>query len=352
MNSKRINILITGLGGGSHGVEILKALKLSNLPYYFIGTDINKFSYGFSLVNKSYVVPRADHPKYIKVLVHICKENNVDVLFHGSEFVLKVISKNRKVFQDLGIFLPINSPELIDLCMDKYETMKLLKKEKINIPKTFLISSIKDVENIDIYPVVCKPHIGGGGSNNVFIAQNNKELRLISEYLLGYLDSFIFQEYIGTVDSEYTVGVLTDLKGKIIDSIAVKRYILSTLSNRVKVLNKSGRKELGKILAVSSGISQGEIGRFREVTKYCEKIALCINARGPINFQCRVFNKKVYIFEINPRFSGTTSLRAMMGFNEPDILIRKYVLGQNINRVSYKEGVILRGLKEILVRKA
>ena len=34
------------------------------------------------------------------------------------------------------------------------------------------------------------------------------------------------------------------------------------------------------------------------------------------------------MFEINPRFSGTTSLRAMVGYNEPDVLIRHHVLGE------------------------
>lgn len=351
MKPNRINVLITGLGGGSHGMQILKALKFSNLPYYFIGTDITKLSYGLSLVNKSYIVPPADHPEYIESLIDISKQNNVKALFHGSEPELKVISNNRKAFEDLGVFLPINSPELIDLCMNKYETMKFLQSKKLNVPETFLISSVEDVEDVDVYPAVCKPHIGGGGSKNVFIVQDNKELRLISGYLLRYLGSFVVQEYIGSPDSEYTVGVLADLKGNIIASIGVKRYVFFPLSNRIQMINKTDRKELGEILVISSGISQGEIGNFKELTEYCEEVALVIGAKGPINFQCRVFNRKVYIFEINPRFSGTTSLRAMAGFNEPDILIRKYILKEKIDKITYKEGIILRGLEEKFVEK-
>ena len=54
--------------------------------------------------------------------------------------------------------------------------------------------------------------------------------------------------------------------------------------------------------------------------------------------------------EINPRFSGTTSLRAMVGFNEPDVLIRKHVLGETIEpSFDYREGVIMRGLEETFI---
>jgi len=59
---------------------------------------------------------------------------------------------------------------------------------------------------------------------------------------------------------------------------------------------------------------------------------------------------KVKVFEINPRFSGTTSLRAMVGYNEPDILIRKHIYGETINQdFDYDEVLIIRSLHEQIV---
>jgi len=49
-----------------------------------------------------------------------------------------------------------------------------------------------------------------------------------------------------------------------------------------------------------------------------------------VNVQCRLVDGEVVVFEINPRFSGTTSLRAMVGYNEPDVLFRHHVLGEPI----------------------
>ena len=42
----------------------------------------------------------------------------------------------------------------------------------------------------------------------------------------------------------------------------------------------------------------------------------------------------------------------MVGFNEPDIMIRKHLLKENINTdFDYKEGYILRGLEEQYIEK-
>jgi carbamoyl-phosphate synthase large subunit len=56
------------------------------------------------------------------------------------------------------------------------------------------------------------------------------------------------------------------------------------------------------------------------------------------------------VFEINPRFSGTTSIRAMVGYNEPDVLIRRHLLGEDVEtRFPYGRGLVLRSLTETLI---
>ncbi|MCU0650086.1 MAG: ATP-grasp domain-containing protein, partial [Gemmatimonadaceae bacterium] len=111
-----------------------------------------------------------------------------------------------------------------------------------------------------------------------------------------------------------------------------------------------GRTALGDTLVISSGVSQGEIGAFPDVTRPCETIATALGARGPLNVQCRMVDGDAWIFEINPRFSGTTSLRALVGYNEPDALISEHVLGRPVERrFRYGHGTILRGLDETLV---
>lgn len=348
----KINVMITGVGGGGIGEQIIKCLQLSSLSYKIIGCDMNKTSKGLKEVDKAYIVPPASNAKYLDCILNICKENNVKVLFHGSEPEMKILSDNREIFTDAGIYIPMNPKSVINVCMDKNKTIDFLNKNGFSVPRYWEISDIEDLKKIDIFPVVLKPSIGGGGSINTFIAQDKDELLTFGAYLLKLYDIFTVQEYIGDVYNEYTVGVMSDSKGEYLNSIAVKKSILSGLSNKIRVPNRTGRNELGDILAISSGISQGEIGRFPEVTIPGRKMAQALGSTAALNVQCRLYNGKMYVFEINPRISGTSSLRAIVGYNEPEMLIREKILGEKIDQdFIYKEGYITRGLEESFISK-
>lgn len=343
----KLNVFITGIGGGGVGEQILKALRLSDNQYNIIGGDMNTSSKGLMLVDKPYILPSASDINYVGILIDLCKKHDVKALFYGSEPELKVMSENREIFADNGIFIPLNPKNVIDICMDKNKTMDWFKENGFCMPKSVNVNNKKQLLGIDFIPAVLKPSVGGGGSANTFIARNKKELEMFGSYMLELYGEFIVQQYVGTYNSEYTVGIMNDMDGKFINSIAVKKSIMSGLSNRIKVKNTSGFDEYGDYLAISSGVSQGEIGKFPMITDKCREIAEKIGATGPINIQCREQNGEIYVFEINPRISGTASLRAMVGYNEPDVMIRKHILGEDIKSdFEYKSGYITRGLEE------
>ncbi len=350
-----IRVLVTAIGGGGHGDQILKALRLASMSRYTIfGADANPHCSQATLVKSFFNLPLATDPEYLTKLLYICKKQGVQALFHGCEPELLLFAANRKLIEDAGIFLPINDSQLIHLCMDKVKTNARLAELGFPAPRYVNVTSEREFDSIDWFPVVVKPAVGGGGSANVFIAQDMKELKALAVYLgLGSMASgFMIQEYVGTPDQEFTVGVLHDLNGRYINSIAVKRHLDSGLSVRSSVTNRTGRKELGPRLVISSGVSQGDIGRFEHVTKQCRDIADKLGSRGPLNLQCRLVDGKVRIFEINPRFSGTTSLRAMVGLNEPDLLLRRHLLGETISQdFPYKEVTIIRSLTETVLFK-
>lgn len=345
-----LTVMVTGLGGGGNGEQIFKALRMANTNYTIIGGDMNVYSKGVDNVDQFYQLPGALETDYISCLTAVCRQHQVKALFPGSEPELLVISRNRQIFESQGIFLPMNPAQVIEACMDKNHIMRFLQEKGFVVPRSWSIRRMDDL-NVDIYPLVLKPSLGSGGSSNVFIAQSKEELVYMAKYLLGLYDEFIIQEYIGKPDDEYTVGVLTDMAdGYLINSIVVRRMICTNLSTRMRVPNRTQRSDLGPQLVISSGYSQGWIGPCPEVAETCERIALALGARGSINVQCRVYQGKVYIFEINPRFSGTTSLRAMVGYNEPDIVLRSKFFGEHPEpRFAYQSGVIMRGVNEVLL---
>jgi len=346
---KKISVLIAGVGGGSVGLEILKALRLSKLPYEIIGCDMMKHNIGFVKADKHYILPPANKDNYLSALKDICLQEKVDVLFPGSEPDLKTISLNRETIEDQGILVPINTRHIIDLCLNKKETFKALDQNGIKTPKTIAVDSIETISDIDFFPVVIKPYLDSGGSRNTFIAQDHEELLFFCHYVLKYGGKPLIQEYIGSYENEYTVGVLSGKDQKSISIVGIKRDILSALSSKITV--RSMKKE-GKTLVISSGISQGRIVIDEELNRQCLIIAKTLKSEGPINIQCRFVDGVVYPFEINPRFSGTTYLRALANVNEPDIYIRKYLLNEKDILVPQpKQGFVFRGLDECFIEE-
>jgi carbamoyl-phosphate synthase large subunit len=342
-----LTVMVTGVGGGGFGEQILKALRLARSPYRIVGTDMSPLSKGLTTVDQPLLLPPASDPGYMDCVLAACRKFGVRALFPGSEPELKVISRERLRVQQVGVFLPINPPEVIEIGLDKLRTAEALGALGFSVPRTIRIRSLSDLDQVTFNPVVLKPSVGGGGSANTLLAQSREELTAFAGHLLQVYPEFVVQEYVGRPEEEYTVGVLLSMEGELIHSIAVRRLILNALSNRMKVPNRSGHPDLGPILALSSGISQGEVGRFVHVTEPCERMAVALGCRGAVNIQCRWAGGRVVVFEINPRFSGTTSIRAMAGYNEPDLLIRRHLLGETIEpRFAYRSGFVLRGLEE------
>ncbi|MCB0330563.1 MAG: ATP-grasp domain-containing protein [Bdellovibrionales bacterium] len=342
-----IPVLIAGVGGGGHGAQILKALQLAETPYEIIGCDMSPMGLSLRTVAHRYLVPPANSEEYLPAVLHLCEKHAVKAVFHGSEPDLKSLARCREEFSRRGILLPINRQSVLDICFDKVKTFEFLASKGFSVPFYRKMVSMEEVSSIDTFPVVAKPSVGSGGSAYLYLIQDHDELMLAAKQMFSHFPEFVVQEYFGRPEDEYTVGVLHDLDGGFINSVAVRRQIMSGLSNRVRARNRTKCDNLGPVLAISSGISQGEIGLFSEVTGPCEEIAAALDSAGPINIQCRRVGDEIKVFEINPRFSGTTSLRAMAGYNEPDILIRKHLRGESIPvRFEYKSGFISRGLCE------
>jgi carbamoyl-phosphate synthase large subunit len=135
--------------------------------------------------------------------------------------------------------------------------------------------------------------------------------------------------------------VLSLEDGKVLGSIALKRVFQNKLSVRWR----------GKSGLISSGYTQGLIDDFAEVRKASEEIARSLDSRGPLNIQGRVMNGVFMPFELNPRFSASTYLRAKAGLNEVDIFVRALQGVPFRMPSSLRYGYYLRSFSEVFVPK-
>lgn len=341
-----LNILVTGVGGGSIGEQIIKTLRNGTLKYNLFSADSRSDTIAKSIGDSFFLLPKASDESYIPSLVECCKKNDIKIIIPGSEPELIVIASNIDFLQSQNIYSPINSIDLIRLCSDKFQFDNFLKQYNFSICESHLLGPNFDYDKLENYPYVLKP-VSGSGSKNVFVIQNKFELESIVSYL-GIDNIFFIQEYVGSATEEYTVGILATPSRNYVNHIILKRDISFGLSVKQVVENRTTKLSLGEKLVISSGISQGTFVESPLIDILVKKVVEILKPTSSINLQCRIFNGDVYIFEINPRFSGTSNLRALVGFNEPEYLIKEYLSLElpYLGKESWIGRTVLRGIRE------
>lgn len=320
--NRKISLLVTGTGS-LIGQSIIKAINNSDIAneIYIIGCDYFPNTVGSLWCHKNYILPdilKKNNKKiWLEKIIKIIKENNILILFVGIDFELIPFANSKlEIESQTNCKVIISNLNLLKIGNDKFLTYQFLKKNNFNYPKTFLP---KDLNNTKLeFPLIIKPRVGAR-SKNVFKVNNLKQLN----EKISTITNPIIQEFLQDDNNEFTCGVLM-LENKIIDMIALRRSL------------KNG----------NTHISEHKFDFPKEIYDYIRKVSIKLKPYGSCNFQLR-FNKKNQpcIFEINPRFSGTTYMRCLFGFNEVEYII-KFLLKYSNKPFTLKEGLAYRFFEE------
>jgi carbamoyl-phosphate synthase large subunit len=326
-------ILIAAIGGASLGTELLKCLAATD-RYRVFGCDISNYAFGHYQEGFEETA-MVSSEGYEDVVLKLCLDWDIEAVIPGGEGPLVLLGKAAPQFEAQGIHVAANDPQVIATCSDKARLFERLSEMKLPIPAT---RSIRNPDELDGFPMPCivKPATESGGSSFVFLAADLIEATLYVNLLLNNGKKALVQEYIPVDEGEFTIGVLSLPNGRTLGAVAMNRLFHAKLS----VLYKS---EAG---LVSTGYSQGLIEEFPRVCAQAEALAEALGSRGPLNIQGRVRDGVLYPFEINPRFSASSYLRTMAGFNEADLYLRSVLEGEAVARPTLRPGVYLRSLSE------
>jgi carbamoyl-phosphate synthase large subunit len=297
----KINILVLGVGGNvSQG--ILKALAISNLSCHVVGACISSRSFGLYTVDKAYVSPTADDPKFLDWLIRVCRTEQIHAVLSGVEPVLAVLAQlESTVRSETGAICLVSPSECLAIGADKLLTCRWLQDRGFAFPRYAAAEDAASVNALVLecgYPLIAKPR-HGKGAHGVFMVQSDEELHLVSQR-----EAYVVQEHLGRPDQEYTAACFSDREAKVRGAIVLRRELLEGTTYRA------------------------EAGFFPSVRQEAVRIAEALRPVGPCNLQMRIHRDIAVCFEINIRFSGTTSLRARFGFNDVEAALRHYVLGQ------------------------
>lgn len=319
--SDRPTVLVTGVGACGVGEGLVKAVRLADRYRLLVVNDSLNAPVLFES-DPAYLVPSAGAPEYVEVMLDLCRVHGVDVLLPGSEPELVVLAGRVADFARIGTRVMCNPEPVVKAFQDKWLTFLALDEAGVPTPRTRLLA---EGPGPLTYPLVVKPRFGHG-SHDVFVASSQAEAVALGTYLGSRGIEAVAQELVEGDEHEYTVSVLIGDEEQVLGSIAMRRRLLGGFTQWV------------------------EIEDFPEVRAQAERTALAVGARGPLNIQCRLRDGDCWVFEINPRFSGSAPFRALVGFNEPDILIRHHLSGEVPAAVRPRVGLVgMRSLEELVV---
>lgn len=321
----KVNVLITG-SGSIYGVAIIQSLLKTDLELKLVACDMDARTLGLHLAHRGYIVPTVQQKDmFLKRILEIINDENITAIFVASSHEIEFFSDYKAKIEEItGARIFTNPPNVLNICKDKWLTVKFLKKHGFYFPDT--IRYPEDRENIGVFtkrikfPVIIKPRYGGG-SIGVYKVDDYRKLRSL---LKGKKD-IIIQQYLPDEHGEFTTGICTGTRGRVLSGITLKRWLLD-----------------GMTIAA-------ELGNYNEITEYCKQVAQVLKPYGPCNFQIRLLDGKPFIFEINPRFSSSSGMRALLGVNEAEILLRAEILGEKIIPRETPKSSVIRQFTDYLI---
>ena len=317
-----VRVLVTGVCSNV-AQGIISGLREYEGDITIIGTSMERLCAGYFLVDIPIRVPCYDSEGYLELFANILKKEKVDYVFPGVDPEIPLLAKNRDMIRKIsGTEVIVSDSSFVDQACDKVNTSLMLKNLKLPYPLTW-IATEDTAKQIDIYPVIAKPRSGNASRGRMLIQSRSDMDTLL---LKGIPDNYCFQEFLE--GDEYTCGLLFDMNQNLKDTIIMARE-----------LDNTGTTVIAHILR------QNDIQTLLE--EFGKKVQGVV---GSINIQLRlVKDRGPVIFEINPRFSGTTAFRVDAGYNDPLRLLLHLVEGMEIEHVQVENRCYFRYLTQIAV---
>ncbi len=341
--TRRRKVLVTGTGATGLGWAVIQALSCGDGAedrWEITAADAHPFSVGLCLAGRAALLPWADDPGYLDAVKDLIAAEEPAAVIPGTEAETVILADHRDELG--GAVVVANEAALMPLMRNKRLAARRLAEMGVcavpSYPWTDRYAAVAEYG----WPVVVKPTWESSGARGVFVCCSWLDLDSLPPFLDAEHAPAVYP-YLGDCADEYSVMVLSDRDGEVIDSLVIHRELVG-LSLREE------RQHKGRRLAVSTGYTQGTIVAHPEIQGMAEDLAKRLGSRGPLDLQLRLVDGVPHVFEVQPRFSFSAPIRASAGFNEPDTLLRNFLDGKKFGRLGYQTGVAaIRFLDHVLV---
>jgi carbamoyl-phosphate synthase large subunit len=294
------NILITSAG---KRVALVRYFK-ETLHHFFpeakvYTTDMNpEMAPACYVSDRCFKVPRVTDSQYPDILLDICVKNGIGMIIATIDTELLLLANLKEFFAEKGIFIIVSDNNFITICRDKRNTSAFFERNGVRIPN--MIDKYQPT-----FPMFAKPYDGSLSTNLHYIKCSEELTKEIIEdpklLFMEYIDKKVYQEF--TVDMYFG-----------------KDHRVKCIIPRERIKVRAG--EINKGRTVKNAI----IPFLKEKLGYIEGCVGCICVQLFFHPE----HQDIIGIEINPRFGGGYPLSYMSGGNFPELLIREYLLDEEI----------------------
>ena len=128
-----MNILILSAGTRNKIVQYFKKLTKGKV----VATDMQAIAPAIYEADKYYLVPRITDPKYIDIILDICKKEKIDAVITLIDPELSLLAQNKDKLESIGVTFVGSSYELCEMALDKMQMYHWLKEHGYNCAKSY-----------------------------------------------------------------------------------------------------------------------------------------------------------------------------------------------------------------------
>jgi carbamoyl-phosphate synthase large subunit len=327
---KNINLMLT-CTGGILSYQLIQLIKQSKVYKYTItGVDSTDNPVAKNILDFFEKVPLGTDNNYSNIILDICKKNNIEIVFPGSDEEAMSLSKNKEKFFNEGITVACNDIEIMNIINNKINTYKALEKIGIKVPDYKEANDSLDLKKyVNHYmdkngSCVVKLPEARGGRGIVFVEKNIVGSNKIKDSRQEITSPDIFfDKYLKKYSFENSLMIMEKLEDPIydLDILAWKNEPINIVSRkRIDALNPNA----GHILEENKLII--EIGK-----KIIEKF----NIQWIFDIDFMFSSDGVpSVLEINPRASGSLCISIKAGLpifdNMISLLHNEKIIKKNV----------------------
>lgn len=306
--NKAPNIGICSIGSGV-GQSIIDSCRLSRQNLRTIALGNNPFAFGLYECADYALLPSYYNPEYIPELLSICEEKQIDLLIPGHDDEALLLAQYRKDFLARGVKIIGSETELIRICRAKELMAEAFPEAADLFVTSYSIGracQLVTEGRLDL-PLLAKPS-AGYASQGISVIGDLKDFSTLDE-------ATIVQEIATPHSSDpHHAAYMRNLKSSENLQVAeISVQLLADQEGRIRgqciTYNKLRNGVPIEITPYSNPVVEAAVSR---LLPFLQAKGL----QGPLNIQGRLTDGGFKVFEINPRFTGITGLRATMGFNE------------------------------------